>query len=310
MKILVTGGAGYIGSIFVPALLEKGHEVTVIDNFMYKQTSLLDVCFNKNLKIVHGDVRHEKLLLSHLKQADIIFPLACLTGAPICDRDPWMARAVNRDAIKFIAENKSKDQWVIFPNTNSGYGIGKEGIHCTEASPLKPVSLYGKLKVEAEGILLDHENTIALRLATVLGLSPRMRLDLLVNDFVFRALRDGYIVLYESHFKRNFIHIRDIAKAFLHCISHFDVMKNQVYNIGLSHANLSKKELCETIKEYVPHFYFTESPVGTDPDKRNYIVSSEKIEATGYFPDFSLEDGISELVKGFPLLSHAFLSNV
>jgi len=268
------------------------------------------VCSNKNLKIVYGDVRDEKLLLTHLKEADLIYPLACLTGAPICDRDPFTARAVNRDAIKFIAENKSKDQWVIFPNTNSGYGVGEAGAYCTELSPLKPVSLYGKLKVEAESILLDHENTLALRLATVFGLSPRMRLDLLVNDFVFRALRDGYIVLYESHFKRNFIHIRDIAKAFLHCGSHFDTMKNQVYNVGLSTANISKYELCETIKEYIPNFYFTEAQCGTDPDKRNYIVSNEKIESTGYTPDFSLEDGISEIVKAFPLLSHSRLSNV
>ncbi|OGQ17933.1 MAG: hypothetical protein A3B70_02090 [Deltaproteobacteria bacterium RIFCSPHIGHO2_02_FULL_40_11] len=310
MNILVTGGAGYLGSILVPKLLSLGHKVTVIDRLMYQQNSLLDVCYHKNLTFIRGDVRDENLIQTCLKKADVIYPLACLTGAPICDRDPWAAKAINFEAVSFIGKNKSKDQWVIFPNTNSGYGVGESGMYCTEESPLRPVSLYGKLKVAAEKELLNHENVICFRLATVFGVSPRMRLDLLVNDFVFRALKDGFIVLYEPHFKRNYIHIRDVTKAFVHGLTHFTKMKNEAYNVGLSSANLSKKELCESIKEYIPSFYFTEAKLGKDPDQRNYIVSNEKIEKTGYAPDYALQDGIQELIKAYPLFSHQRYSNI
>lgn len=309
MKILITGGAGYIGSVLTPGLLKRGHEVTVIDNFMYDQASLLDCCHDKKLKIVRGDVRDKDLVLRHLKDADMIFPLACLTGVPLCKKDPIGAQTIIFDAVKMIVDERGKDQAIIFPTTNSGYGIGKKGVLCTEKTPLKPISLYGKLKVEIEKVLLDSGNCITLRLATAFGISPRMRLDLLVNDFVYRAVNDRFIVLFESHFKRNYIHVRDVAKAFLHCMDNFDVMKDEPYNVGLSDANLSKLELCKKIKEQLPGFYFVEAEIGEDPDKRDYIVSNEKIEKTGYKPDIALEEGIRELIKGYEVIRRNQYSN-
>jgi nucleoside-diphosphate-sugar epimerase len=309
MNILVTGGAGYIGSILVPKLLEEGHKLTVIDNFMYHQSSLLDVCHNKSLTIIRDDVRNKDLILKNLKQKDIIIPLACIVGAPACDRDPTTARSINFDAIKLILENRKKEQRIIFPTTNSGYGIGEKGIYCTEKTPLRPVSLYGKLKVDIEKEILKTDNSITLRLATVFGISPRMRIDLLVNDFTYRAVNDRFIVLFESHFKRNYIHIRDVVKAFVHCINNFENMKNEPYNVGLSNANLSKWELCEEIKKQVPDFYFVEAKIGKDPDKRDYIVSNEKIESTGFKADHSLQDGIKELIKGYQIIKRNKYSN-
>jgi len=309
-KILVTGGAGYIGSVLVPELLKKGYQVVVIDNFMHNQTSLLDCSYDKNLIIVRGDVRDEKLISEHIKEADYIFPLACLTGAPLSDKDPIGARTTNLDAVKLVLKLRNKDQGVIFPTTNSGYGIGQEGIYCDENTLLNPVSLYGQLKVEAEKAVLDSGNSITLRLATVFGISPRMRLDLLVNDFVYRAVNDRYIVLFEPHFKRNYIHIQDVARAFIHCLNNFDKMKNQTYNVGLSSANLSKWELCQEIKKQIPDFVFIESKIGEDPDKRNYIVSNAKIEKTGFKPIFSLEQGIAELKKGYQIIKRNQFSNI
>lgn len=310
MKILVTGGAGYIGSILVPHLLQNGHEVTVIDNFMYQQTSLLDCCHDPKLKIVRGDARDGSLVGKHLKEADAIFPLACLTGAPICDRDPVGARTVNFDAVKLLLDLRSKEQWIIFPTTNSGYGVGQRSSFCTEESPLAPISLYGRLKVESEALLLDSVNAITLRLATVFGISPRMRLDLLVNDFTYRAVTDGYVVLFESHFKRNYIHVRDVARAFTHCLDRFAQMKGEPYNVGLSDANLSKRELCEEIKKQVPGFSYVDSAIGKDPDQRNYIVSNEKVERTGFKPSVSLQSGIGELIRGYEVLRKFAYSNV
>lgn len=310
MKILVTGGAGYIGSILVPALLEKGAQVTVVDNFFYNQTSLLDVVYNPRLTVVRGDVRDKDLMTSLIKGQDFILPLACLVGAPLCDKFPQEARAINLEAIKMILKLRSKNQKIIFPNTNSGYGIGKANTYCTEETPLKPISLYGQLKVEAEKELLRAGNVITLRLATVFGISPRMRLDLLVNDFVYRAVNDGYVVLFESNFKRNYIHVRDVACAFTHCIDNFGKMKNEPYNVGLSDANLSKRELCEEIKKQVPRFTFVDSPIGKDPDQRNYIVSNEKIEKTGFKPQVSLREGIVELIKGYQIIRRREFSNV
>jgi nucleoside-diphosphate-sugar epimerase len=309
MKILITGGAGYIGSILVPELLNKGYEVTVIDNFMYKQTSLLDVCHQKKLTIINGDVRDKNLMTQYLKHTDFIIPLACIVGAPACNRDPVAAQTTNYDAIKMILDLREKNQKIIFPTTNSGYGIGQKGIYCTEETPLKPISLYGRLKVDIEKEILKAEDSITLRLATVFGISPRMRLDLLVNDFTYRAVTDHYLVLFESHFKRNYIHVRDVAKAFLHCINKFDAIKNEPYNVGLSDANLSKWELCEEIKKQVPNFYFVEAKVGEDIDKRDYIVSNAKIEATGFKPDFSLHDGIKELIKGYQIIKGSMYTN-
>ena len=310
MKILVTGGAGYLGSIFIPELLRLGHKVTVIDNFMYNQTSLLDVCNNPDLTIVRDDARKKDVITKWLKDVDAIYPFACLTGAPLCDKDPIAARTVNYEAVKMINDLRSKEQVVIYPTTNSGYGIGQDGIYCTEETPLNPISLYGRLKSDAEKVLLDTGNCITFRLATVFGISPRMRLDLLVNDFTYRALYDRFIILFEAHFKRNYIHVRDVCKAFIHGLNNFDSMKNEPYNVGLSNANLSKWELCEEIRKQISDFYFVEAEVGEDPDKRNYIVSNEKIESTGFKPEYSLPDGISELIRGYQIIKRIQFSNI
>jgi nucleoside-diphosphate-sugar epimerase len=310
MKILVTGGAGYIGAILVPHLLNEGHKVIVVDNFMYHQTSLLDCCYHPNLIVIRGNACDKDLIAKEMKQADAIFPLACLTGAPLCHQDPIGAKATNFDAIKMIIDLRSKDQMIIFPTTNSGYGVGQEKIYCTEKSPLNPISLYGRLKVDIEKVLLDSGNCITLRLATVFGISPRMRLDLLVNDFTYRAVTDHFIVLFEAHFKRNYIYVRDVAKVFLHCLNEFDKMKNEPYNVGLSDANLSKWELCQEIKKIVPDFHILESEIGKDPDQRNYIVSNGKIESTGFKSEFSLQMGIQELVKGYQVIRRNAFANV
>lgn len=310
MRILVTGGAGYIGSVLVPILLAEGHEVTVVDNFRYHQTSLLDCCHHPNLTILRGDARDRFLMARCLETADAIFPLACLTGAHLCDKDPLEAKSVNLDAVRMLLELRSSRQRVVFPTTNSGYGIGQEGIHCTEETPLRPVSAYGRWKVEAEKAVLDSGESVTLRLATAFGVSPRMRLDLLVNDFVYRAVNDGFVVLFQGHFKRNYLHVRDITRAFLHALAHFDSMKGEPYNVGLSDANLSKRELCEEIKRQVPRFYVVEAPIGQDPDQRNYIVSNEKIERTGFKPRVSLKEGISELLKGYQVVVRNGHANV
>lgn len=309
-KVLITGGAGYIGSILVPRLLSEGYQVTVIDNFMYGQDSLLDCCVNENLKIVRDDTRSSKALQKEIKDKDWIVPLACLTGAPICEKDPFAARSIIFNAIEHLLFLRKKGQKILYPTTNSGYGIGQNGIECTEETPLRPISLYGKLKVETEKLILNSGNVVTLRLATVFGASPRMRLDLLVNDFVYRAVNDRTIVLFEPHFKRNYIHVRDVAEAFSHCMVNFDQMKDQPYNVGLSDANLSKLELCEEIKKQLPDFYFHCAEVGKDPDQRNYIVSNAKIEATGFRPHFSLQDGIAELIKAFQIIRRNQYGNV
>lgn len=302
MDILVTGGAGYIGSVLVPLLLSDGHRVTVVDNFLYQQNSLLDCCHDQKLTLIRGDVRDERLLSELIPKADAILPLACLTGAPICARDPETAKAVVHDAVKFIADQVSPNQMVVYPCTNSGYGIGQNNIHCDEKTPLKPVSLYGRLKVDIETYLLETGNTVTLRFATLFGVSPRMRLDLLVNDFTYRAVIDRFIILFEPHFKRNYLHVRDAARSFKHALLNYESMKGEAYNVGLSDANLSKWELCEVIKRSVPDFYFSAAEVGEDPDKRNYIVSNEKIEATGFKPCIGLDEGVKELIKGYQII--------
>lgn len=310
MKILVTGGAGYIGSIFIPMLLCEGHQVTVIDNFMYRQNALLDCCADTRLSVIRGDARDASLMKRTIKESDAIFPLACLTGAPLCARDPEAAKSTIIDAVSLILENRSQSQIIIYPTTNSGYGIGEKGKHCTEETPLRPISLYGQLKTQAEEMILGKGNAITLRLATAFGASPRMRLDLLVNDFTYRAVYDRFIVLFEAHFKRNYIHVRDIARAFLCCLKNFDKMKNEPYNVGLSEANLTKFELCQEIQKHVNEFYFVESAVGQDPDKRDYIVSNKKIEACGFEPQFSLSEGIKELIKAYTIIKRTEYANI
>ena len=309
-QVVVTGGAGYLGSVLVPTLLQQGHRVTVLDNFLFGQSSLLDCCHHPGFEIVRGDARDETLLKQLLKQADAIIPLAALVGAPLCDRDPLAATTTNRDAVESLVRLASHDQRIIIPITNSGYGIGEPGVFCTEETPLRPISLYGRTKVEAEQLVLERGNAISLRLATVFGMSPRMRLDLLVNDFVYRAVNDRFIVIFEGHFKRNFIHIRDVAAAFCHAIDNFETMRDRPYNVGLSTANLSKLELCALIKEQLPGFLYLEAPVGEDPDKRDYIVSNARIEATGYLPRHSLEMGIAELHRGFQIITNNRYGNV
>jgi nucleoside-diphosphate-sugar epimerase len=308
-SVLVTGGAGYLGSILVPELLAAGHRVTVLDTFMYSQNSLAHLCANPDFDVVHGDARAPNTLSPLLSKADMVIPLAALVGAPLCQKDPIAATTTNRDAIATLCKMLSPSQRVVMPTTNSGYGVGEPGKFCTEETPLRPVSLYGRDKVAAEQIILGRENAISLRLATVFGMSPRMRIDLLVNDFVHRAVTDRFVVLFEARFKRNYLHIRDVARAFLHAIDNFDCMRGQAYNVGLSDANLSKTELCECIRMRVPDFVYIEALVGEDPDKRDYIVSNARIEATGYRTKYSLDDGICELVKGFRMIRNTVYAN-
>ena len=298
VKVLVTGGAGYLGSILVERLLSWNYEVVVLDNFMYKQTSLNHLFVDKRMEVIRGDARDIKLVQSLMKTASIVIPLAAIVGAPACDRDKDGAVSTNYSAIQGIANCLGDGQYVILPVTNSGYGIGTPDELCTEESPLNPVSSYGQMKVAAESLIMEKENAISLRLATVFGMSPRMRFDLLVNDFVNRAVNDRAVVLFEPHFKRNYIHVRDVAGAFIHVLRRLAEMKGEVYNVGLTSANMSKWQLCEVIQQHVPEFVFLEAPVGEDPDKRDYIVSNDKIEATGWTSKHSLDDGVRELVRG------------
>lgn len=309
-NILVTGGAGYLGSIMVPALLNAGHKVTVLDSFMFKQNSLGHVCADLKFDVVKGDARDEALVKKLVAGADIVIPLAALVGAPMCKADPIGATTTNLDGQKMLLKALSPQQRVLMPITNSGYGIGESGKFCTEETPLRPLSLYGIHKVEVEKALLDRGNGISFRLATVFGMAPRMRIDLLVNDFVYRAVTDRAVVLFESHFKRNYIHVRDVTRAFMHGLDNFDTMKNEPYNVGLSDANLSKMELCLAIQKHVPDFVAVEAPIGEDPDKRDYIVSNEKIERTGFKPAHSLDIGIAELVKGYRMLRNSVYGNI
>jgi nucleoside-diphosphate-sugar epimerase len=310
LRILITGGAGYIGSVLTRRLLDEGHEVTVLDNFMYNPTSLLDCCESSRFQVVRGDCRHQDLISKLAGKADIVIPLAALVGAPLCDKDPISAKSTNLEAVRTLCHHLSPSQRLLFPVTNSGYGVGEKGKFCTEESPLRPISLYGITKVEAEKVVLERENSVAFRLATVFGTSPRMRLDLLVNDFVWRAVTDRTLVLFEGHFKRNYIHVRDVAKAFLHAMDNFESMKGQPYNVGLEDANLSKVELCQEIQKVVPDFVFLEAAIGEDIDKRDYIVSNQKILATGFTPDWDLPRGIEELVKGFTIMRSPFFANI
>jgi nucleoside-diphosphate-sugar epimerase len=310
LKILVTGGAGYIGSILVPTLLSKGHRVTVVDSLLHGQYSLLECCANPDFEFIRGDICDTRLIKSLLGGFDVVIPLAAIVGAPACKINPDLTHMVNYDAHMTIVRNVSREQIVVFPTTNSGYGIGEKDAYCTESSPLNPLSEYGRTKVEIEKAFLDRGNAVTFRLATVFGMSPRMRMDLLVNDFTYRAFKDRFIILFEEHFRRNYIHIRDVAGAFVFGIDHYANMKGEPFNVGLSSANLTKRQLCEKIKEQVPDFFIQSAPVGEDPDKRDYLVSNEKLEALGWLPEHSLEDGIRELLKGYQILKPNRFANV
>ncbi len=308
--ILITGGAGYIGSVLTPKLLSLGNRVTVLDSFLYRQASLLDCCENKNLTIINGDCRDRQTLEKALEGKDVIIPLAAIVGFPACDKDQTAAVSTNLEAIRLLLSLRSKEQKIIFPCTNSGYGLGQGQEYCTEESPITPISLYGKTKMQAEKEILEAGNSVTFRFATLFGASPRMRTDLLVNDFVYRAVFDRFTVVFEGDFKRNFLHVRDAANAFVFALDNFDRMKGETYNCGLSSANISKLELCEKIKAQIPDFTYLESPVNSDPDKRNYIVSNEKIESLGYRPSYTLEDGIAELIKAYSVIKNSFYGNV
>lgn len=309
-NILVTGGAGYLGSTLVPDLLQAGHKVTVLDSFLFKQGSLNHVCHNPDFSVVKGDIRIEDTLVPLLRKADVVIPLAALVGAPLCNQDPVGATTVNHDAILMMLRHLSKEQVVLMPTTNSAYGTGDSNNFCTEESPLRPISKYARDKVEIEKALMQHPNAISFRLATVFGMSPRMRTDLLVNDFTYRAVHDRFVVLFESAFKRNYVHVRDVSRVFQHALGNFDRMKGQIYNVGLTEANVSKRELCERIQKQIPDFVFIDAPVGKDPDQRNYIVSNAKIEATGFRTAHSLDAGIADLIKGFTMLKNSMYGNV
>ena len=309
-NILVTGGAGYLGSTMVPDLLAAGHKVTVLDNFMFKQSSLNHCCYHPNFSVLKGDIRQKNTMTKAMKNSDVIIPLAALVGAPLCSLDPVGASTINHDAIELMLKLLSKEQIVLMPTTNSAYGTGDKDNYCNESSPLRPISQYAIEKVEIEKKLMQHPNAISFRLATVFGMSPRMRIDLLVNDFTYRAVNDGFVVLFESHFKRNYIHVRDVSRVFQHALNNHNEMKGEIYNVGLSDANVSKKELCEHIQKQLPEFIFIDEQIGKDPDQRNYIVSNTKIESTGFKTKFSLDRGIEELIKGYQMIKNSVYGNV
>jgi nucleoside-diphosphate-sugar epimerase len=310
-RVLVTGGLGYLGSVLCEHLLDAGYAVKAVDNLMYGtgQQGLFHLCSRPAFDFVKGDVRDEAVMRRAVKDVDVVIHLAAIVGAGACDRDPPLATSVNLESVKLLNRLRSPAQRVIYPNTNSGYGATSGAAYCTEDSPLKPISLYGKTKVEAEQHLLQSPNVITLRLATVFGMSPRMRLDLLVNHFVYTAYTEGYIVIFEKDFKRNYVHIRDVADCMLHCIQRGDAMVGKPYNVGLDSANLSKEELAYKVKEYVPGFYIHFGAIGQDPDKRNYVVSSARLRAAGFEAHRSLDQGIQELLKGYRMMGRALFKN-
>ena len=310
MNILITGGAGYLGSVLTPHLLSLGHTVTVLDNFLFRQATLAECCHYDTFQVVRGDCRDPETLKPLLAEADAVIPLAAIVGAPLCNEDQTAAESVNFDAVQTLCDLLDPAQQLLMPITNSGYGIGEAGKMCTEDSPLNPISLYGQTKVRAEETVLQRDNSLSFRLATVFGMSPRMRLDLLVNDFVYRALNDRAVVIFEGHFKRNYIHIRDIARVFVHALDNFDSMKGRPYNVGLEEANLSKLELCAVIQQHLPKFQYLEASVGEDPDKRDYIVSNQRLLDTGFRTEWTLDRGIQELIKGYTIIRNAQYSNV
>lgn len=309
-RILITGGAGYIGSVLVSELLKREYKVTVLDNFMYKQQSLAHLIRNKNLDVVVGDVRDYSTMTKLITNSDVILPLAAIVGAPACAKDPVMASSINKEATLWLLNTVKPEQQIIMPTTNSAYGSGEKNNYCDENSPLYPLSQYAKEKVIIEQELMKNNNATSLRLATVFGISPRMRLDLLVNNFVYRAIKDRFLILFEGQFKRNYVHVNDVADAFVFAIENRDKVKNQIFNFGLSSANISKIELCNEIKKQIPDFVYLEAPFAKDPDQRNYLVSNLKIEAIGMQAKISLAEGISELIKGMDMYLVSQFANI
>jgi len=301
MKILITGGAGYLGSVIVDKMLKAGYEVVVLDKLLFNQTSLLQYTSNPKFKFIYGDVRNLTELEILCKNADIIIPLAAIVGFPACAADPKLAKEINFDQIVNIVRF-AKNKKILYPNTNSGYGVGVGQTECTEESPLTPISVYGQTKCDAENFLRENTSAITFRLATVFGVSPRMRTDLLVNDFTYKAITDKYIVVFEKNFKRNFIHIEDVASAFLFMLENYETYKGEVFNVGLSSANLSKKELLEKIQSHVKDFAVAYNDYYEDPDKRDYIVSNSKLEGTGWVPEWDLDRGIKQLIQGYQMI--------
>jgi nucleoside-diphosphate-sugar epimerase len=298
-KILITGGAGYLGSMITTNLVQKGYLVTVVDNLYFKKNFLNHLKNNKNLIFIKDDVLKKKNLKKYIQNQDLIIPLAALVGAPLCDKKKKLAVELNYKTIRYMVGLLKKSQKIIYPNTNSGYGIGKKNKFCNEKSPLNPISLYAKTKVQAEKCVIKHKNSISFRLATVFGVSYRMRSDLLVNNFVATALKDKNLKIFEPNFFRNFIHIKDIVRAFEFSIDNFDKLKNNIYNLGLSTANISKIQLAKKIKKYLPNIKISVIDNFKDPDQRNYIVSNKKIETKGFRAKFSIEEGIIELISYF-----------
>lgn len=305
-KILVTGGAGYLGSVLTMHLLAKNHQVTILDSFMYYQTGIAPLCTYPNLTLIRGDVRDQRVLLPLVKEADIIMPLAALVGVTAADKNSDATMETNTHQIRTIVNALGRMQLLIYPNTNSGYGIGGKG-ECTEDQPLAPISEYGKSKVAAEFMIRESNNLsfIIFRFATLFGVSLRMRLDLMVNDFTYKAVQGKSLVLFEPWFRRNFLHVHDAAQAFLFAIEHADQMNQGIFNAGLSSANITKMELCRRISNHVLGFIWFESNAGHDPDKRDYVVSNKKLEALGWMPKHSLDDGIAELVKVFSAVPYS-----
>ena len=303
MKILITGGAGYLGSVLTARLLDEGHEVIVLDKLLFNQTSLLAHTYTSKFKFIYGDVRNEELLEKLCNEADVIIPLAAIVGFPACANDPKLAKEVNfQQIVNIVKFTNVKGKKILYPNTNSGYGIAVGQTECTEESPLTPISVYGQTKCDAENFLRTSTDAIIFRLATVFGVSPRMRTDLLVNDFTYKAITDKYIVVFEKTFKRNFIHIRDVASAFVFMLDRYEKYKGEIFNVGLSDANLNKEELLEKIKKHVPEFAISYNDFYEDPDKRDYIVSNEKIESTGWRPHWNLDKGIKELIMAYQMI--------
>ncbi len=303
MKILITGGAGYLGSVITGRMLKEGYKVVVLDKLIFNQTSLLQYTSNSNFKFIHGDVRNEKLLEKLCNEVDVIIPLAAIVGFPACAAEPELAREINYEQIFNIVKfTNGKGKKILYPNTNSGYGLGTGQTECTEDSPLTPISVYGTTKCEAENFLKTSTDAIIFRLATVFGVSQRMRTDLLVNDFTYKAITDKYIVVFEKTFKRNFIHIEDVANAFVFMLQNYKKYKGEIFNVGLSNANLSKQELLEKIQSHVKDFAVVYDDYYEDPDKRNYIVSNEKIEETGWSPEWDLDRGIEQLIMAYQMI--------